>query len=75
MPLYPEILFWLWGDQSLLLLLIAACGEAAEASFNVFGMTRPGIEPTTLRTRGKHANTTEAVKDIYIYLYTWKNKW
>ena len=38
-------------------------GEGAYTNFNVFGLTRPGIEPTTFRTRGEHANhyTTEAV--------------
>ena len=45
-------------------------GEAAYTNFNVFGLTRPGIEPTTFRIRGEHANhyTTEAVRKIYVIL-------
>ena len=38
-------------------------GEAANANFIIFGLTRPGFEPTIYRTRGEHANhfTTDAV--------------
>jgi hypothetical protein len=38
--------------------------EATNTNFIVFGLTRPGLEPTIYRTRGKHANhyTTDAVK-------------
>ena len=40
--------------------------EAVNTNFDIFGSTRPGIEPTTFRTRGEQANhyATEAV-DIY----------
>jgi len=30
-------------------------GEAANTNFIVFGLTRPGLQPTTYRTRGEHA--------------------
>ena len=38
-------------------------GEATNTNFKVFGLTRPGLEPTIYRTRGEHANhyTTDAV--------------
>ena len=37
--------------------------EATNANFIVFGLTRPGLEPTIYRTRGEHANhyATDAV--------------
>jgi hypothetical protein len=37
--------------------------EATNTSFIVFGLTRPGLEPTIYHTRGEHANhyTTDAV--------------
>ena len=36
MPLYPETFFWLWADQSLLLLLKAVLiGEAENTDFSV----------------------------------------
>ena len=37
--------------------------EAANTNLIVFGLTRPGLEPTIYRTRGKHVNhyTTDAV--------------
>ena len=38
-------------------------GKATNFNFIVFGLTRPGIEPTIYRTRGEHANhyATDAV--------------
>ena len=38
-------------------------GEATNTNFIVFGLTRPELEPTICRTRGKHANhyATDAV--------------
>jgi hypothetical protein len=30
--------------------------EATNNNFIVFGLTRPGLEPTIYRTRGEHAN-------------------
>ena len=64
-PFYQDTLFWLWADQSMLLLLNAACLAEKQhvPVFKVFGLTRPWIESTTFRTRGKHANhyTTQAV--------------
>ena len=64
-PLYPDTLFWLLVDQSLLLLQ-----KAANTNFYVFDLTRSGIEPTTFRYRGEHANhyTTEAVKYVLHYI-------
>jgi hypothetical protein len=39
-------------------------GEATNTNYIVFGLTQPGLEPTTYSTRGEHANhyTTNAVK-------------
>ena len=31
-------------------------GEATNTNFIVFGLTRPGLEPTSYHTWGKHAN-------------------
>jgi hypothetical protein len=41
-------------------------GEATNTNFIVFGLTRPGIEPTIYRIGGEHANhyATDAVVDI-----------
>ena len=38
-------------------------GEATQINFIVFGLTRPGLEPTIYHTRGEHANhyATDAV--------------
>ena len=39
-------------------------GEAANDNFIIFGLTRPGLEPTIYRTRSEHDNhyTTAAVR-------------
>jgi hypothetical protein len=37
-------------------------GEAANTNFIVFGLTRPGFEPTIYRTRGEHANNTSFMR-------------
>ena len=44
-----DILFWFW--------------EATNTKFTVFGLTRPGLEPTIYRTWGEHVNhyTTDAI--------------
>ena len=50
-------LSWFRANQSLLFLLNAAClAEKTNTKFIVFGLTRPGLEPTTYHTRGEHAN-------------------
>ena len=38
--------------------------EATNTYFVVYGLTRPGLEPTIYRTRGEHANhyATDAVR-------------
>jgi hypothetical protein len=38
-------------------------GETTNSNFIVFGLTRPGLEPTIYRTRGEQANhyATDAV--------------
>ena len=45
---------------SLKVALIAKCcvlsEEATNTNFIVFGLTRPGLEPTIFRTRDEHAN-------------------
>jgi hypothetical protein len=59
-----------------LLLLINAARLAEKQRIPILfilGLTRPGLEPTTSRTAGKHANhkTTEAFENkklCYIYL-------
>jgi hypothetical protein len=42
-------------------------GEATNTNFIVFDLTRPGLEPTIYRTRGKYANhyATDAVLKIW----------
>jgi hypothetical protein len=44
-------------------LCCALSGEATNTNFIVFGLNRPGLEPTIYHTRGKHANhyATDAV--------------
>ena len=50
-----------WGNQPYLLDLAFKCWvlskEASSTIFEVFGITRPGIEPTTSRTPGEHSTT------------------
>ena len=61
MSLYSDTLFRLRANLFLFLLLNAACLE----NFNVFWLTRPGLEPGTIYcTRCEHANpyTTDASK-------------
>ena len=63
-----DTLSWFRADQSLLFLLNAAClPEKQQISICiVFGMTRPGLEPTIYHTRGEHSNhyATDAVGSI-----------
>ena len=55
---HSDTLSWFRADQSLLFLLNAACllEKQQIAICIVFGMTRPGLEPTIYRTRGEHCN-------------------
>ena len=45
-------------------------GEATNTNFIVFGLTRPGLEPTIYRTGGEHANpnATDAVDFAWNYM-------
>jgi hypothetical protein len=64
MSLHWDTLFWFRGNQSLLLLLNAAClAEKQYIPIFVFGLTRLGLKPTIYCTRGEHANyyATDAV--------------
>ena len=54
--------------------------EATNTYFIVFGLTRPGLEPTIYRTRGEHANyyVTDAIvffsdKAVWLYKYIMLN--
>ena len=49
-------------------------GEPTNTNFIVFGLTRPGFEPTIYRTRGEHANhyATDAV-NVQAKEDTWIN--
>jgi hypothetical protein len=65
MSLLSDTLFWFRANQSLLLLLNAAClAEKQQIPISVFGLTRPGLEPTIYRIWGELANhyTTEKVR-------------
>ena len=46
-------------------------GEATNTNFNVFGLTRPGLEPIIYSTRGEHVQI-EIGCQIFKYLYLWK---
>jgi hypothetical protein len=57
MSLHSDTLFWFRANQPLLFLLNAAClAEKQQIPILVFGLTRPGLEPTIYRTPGEHAN-------------------
>lgn len=59
MLLHSDTLPWLsWfrDKQPLLLLLNALAEKQQVAILEVFGLTRPGLEPTINRTHGEHAN-------------------
>jgi hypothetical protein len=50
---------------------------ATNTNFIVFGLTRPGLEPTIYRNRGEQANhyTTEAVqRSLFPTLYSYSQK-
>ena len=49
-----DLLSWFWTNQSWLLLLNDTCfvGEAANTNFTVFGLNRPGHNPTIYRAGG-----------------------
>jgi hypothetical protein len=56
--------------------------EATDTNFIVFGLTRPGFETTSYRTRGEHAqhDATDTIQQhfrwyILYYLQSVKNKW
>jgi hypothetical protein len=42
-------------------------GEATNINFKVFGLTRPGLEPTIYHTQGEHAKhyTNDAVALVF----------
>jgi hypothetical protein len=46
-------------------------GKATNTNFNVFGLTRPGLEPIIYSTRGEHVQI-EIGCQIFKYLYLWK---
>ena len=67
MSLHSDTLFWFRANQSLVFLLNAAClAEKQQIPILVFGLTRPGLEPTFYRSRGEHANhyATDAVDNV-----------
>ena len=47
----------------ILILSQPVCREATNSNFIVFGLTRPGLEPTMYSTRGEHVNhyATDAI--------------
>ena len=74
---HSDTLFWFRANQTLLFPLNAACsGEVTNTSFLVFGLTQPGLEPTTYHTRGEHVNYY-ATDAVYYGLLTdiWQTKW
>ena len=54
---HSDTLFWFRANQSLLLLLNAAClAEKQQIPISVFGLTQSGLEAPIYRTWGEHAN-------------------
>ena len=68
MPLYPYTLFWLWADQSMLLLLNAACLAAKQQTSILMSLvwTRKGSNP--------RPSTQEACKLTITSLWQFKNR-
>jgi hypothetical protein len=57
MSLLSETLFWFRANPSLLLFLNAVClAEKQQIPILVFGLIRPGLEPTIYHIRGEHGN-------------------
>ena len=77
MSLHTDTLFWFRANQSLLLLLNEAClAEKQHTNFIVFGLARPGLEPTMYRPRGEHANncvTDGVMKPCFVQDYIRKS--
>ena len=55
MIFHPVTLYWYWVDQFWVLALLSQCWvpseRAASSIFKIFGMTLPGIEPTTFQSQ------------------------
>ena len=62
-PSQPVVALTLWCCMPI--------GEATHTNLIVFGLTRPGLEPTICRTRGERANhyTTDAFPSLSLYSY------
>ena len=53
-------------------------GKAANTNFIIFGLSRPGREPTPYLTQGKHATyyTIDVVKDAFVpKIHDWLIDW
>ena len=62
-----DTLFWFLANQSWLFLLnVASFVEKQQIPIWVFGLTRPGLEPTIYGTWGEHANhyAIDAVNNV-----------
>ena len=78
MLLHSDTLFWFIANQSLLFLLNAAClaDKQQIQIFIVFGLTRPGLEPTSHHTQCEHANhcATDMVRNVYDLIAVTENR-
>ena len=75
MSLHSDTLFWFRANQSLLFLFNAVClAKKQQIPILVFGLTRPGLEPTIYRTRCEHANhyATDFVSSVKEEEYSYK---
>ena len=72
MSFHSDTLYRTKSNQSLLLFLNAACLVGKQQiPILVFGLMRPGLEPTIYHTRCEHANhyTTDTVVFVCIFIY------
>jgi hypothetical protein len=68
MSLHSDTLFWFWANQSLLLLLNAAClAEKQQIPCNVivFDFTLSGLEPTISPLEANMFNANSAIFQLY----------
>jgi hypothetical protein len=73
MSLHSDTFFWFRANLSFFFFLKRLLsGKATNTNFIVFGLTRPGLEPTIYRTLGQHSNhyTSDALNKNEICFMT-----
>ena len=65
-PPHFKTMYEIWKNTGLSLYAERLLGSTWYQSYNVFGMTGPGIEPTTSRSRGERSTTEPTLQHVRI---------